>query len=150
MTPSPLLSHYLPHTTTLYPPTSSPLPCTIDPLSSRSFATLSTLQKHFPPSHLHLKPTHIPLPSILPSTTDAAGVNKVKTPKYAELEFAFEDVSGERVEVACDVVVSEYKGLEGRVLLGCDFLRGVEGRIDIREGVLVLGGLGRRKVRVER
>ena len=66
------------------------------------------------------------------------------------LGFAFRDALGERVEVACDVMVSEYQGLEGRVVLGVDFLAACGGRIERCGvggeggvgGVLVLGGGG--------
>ena len=73
------------------------------------------------------------------------------------LGFAFQDGLRERVEVACDVMVSEYKGLEGRVVLGVDFLAACGGRIEqsgdgVEEGVgvLVLGGGGGRRVVLER
>jgi hypothetical protein len=73
------------------------------------------------------------------------------------LGFAFKDALGERVEVACDVMVSEYQGLEGRVVLGVDFLAACGGRIERSGeggegggGVLVLGGGGGRRVVLER
>jgi hypothetical protein len=115
--PHPLLIPLRPYKTTLHTATNVPLPCTIDPLSSRSFITLSTLKQHFAPLHLNLKDVYPALPSLL----CPAAAAKVKTPKFVRLEFAFKDVLGERVEAACDVMVSEYKGLEGRVVLGVDF-----------------------------
>jgi hypothetical protein len=150
--PHPLLTPLLPHKTTLYTATNVPLPCTIDPLSSRSFVTLSTLKQHFAPLHLTLKDVYPPLPSL------AAKVKvKVKTPKFVRLGFAFKDALGERVEVACDVMVSEYQGLDGRVVLGVDFLAACGGRIERSGdggegggGVLVLGRGGGRRVVLER
>jgi hypothetical protein len=158
--PHPLLIPFLPHKTILYTPTNVSLPCTIDPLSSRSFITFSTLKQHFAPLHLNLKDIYPPLPSLLPpaARVGAAAV-KVKTPKVVSLGFAFRDVLGERVEVAWDVMVSEYKGLEGRVVLGVDFLAACGGRIEQSGdggvggggvGVLVLGGGGGRRVVLER
>ena len=67
------------------------------------------------------------------------------------LEFAFRDLSGERVEMVAEALVCEDPGLEG-VRLGVDFLRGVKGVIEREneDAVLVLGGKGGRRVRVER
>jgi hypothetical protein len=151
--PHPLLIPLLPYKATLYTATNVPLPCTIDPLSSRSFITLSTLKQHFAPLHLNLKDVYPPLPSLL----SPAAAAKVKTPKCVRLEFAFKDVLVERVEVAWDVMVSEYKGLEGRVVLGVDFLAACGGRVERSGdggeggvGVLVLGGGRGRRVVLER
>ncbi|KAH8767017.1 hypothetical protein BGZ57DRAFT_856901 [Hyaloscypha finlandica] len=105
--PHPLLTPFLPHKTTLYTATNVPLPCTIDPLSSRSFVTLATLKQHFAPLHLTLKDVYPPLPSLLSPAAAAAAKVKVKTPKFVRLGFAFKDALGERVEVACDVMKSE-------------------------------------------
>jgi hypothetical protein len=128
--PNPLLLPYLPHKTTLYTPSNVPIPCILDPLSSHSFTTLSTLQTYFPPSHLHLQNTHTPLPSILPPSKLGDAVGKVKTPKFVRLEFGFLDVGGEKVMAGGEVWVSAFKGLEGRVLLGVDFLRGCGGVVE--------------------
>jgi hypothetical protein len=74
----------------------------------------------------------------------------VKMLKCVKLEFAFKDVLGERVEVGCEVMVSEYKEFGERVLLGCNFLRECGARIERQEGGdsgwLVLG---QRRVRLE-
>ena len=145
--PHPLLTPFLPHKTTLYTATNVPLPCTIDPLSSRSFVTLATLKQHFAPLHLTLKDVYPPLPSLLSPTAKVKV--KVKTPKFVRLGFAFRDTLGERVEVACDVMVSEYQGLEGRVVLGVDFLAACGGRIE-RSGEGGEGGGGGRRVVLER
>jgi hypothetical protein len=144
--PNPLLLPYLPHKTTLYTPSNVPIPCILDPLSSHSFTTLSTLQTYFPPSHLHLQNTHTPLPSILPSKLGDA-VGKVKTPKFVKLEFGFMDLGGEKVMAGGEVWVSAFKGLEGRVLLGVDFLRGCGGVVEYGEGKVLC--LGARRIRVE-
>jgi len=86
---SPLLFPFQKHRTTLYTPTNTPLPCTIEPTSSRSFITFSTLETYFPPLHLQLTDFYTPLPSVIsPSIYNpiikeegGGGVAKVKVLK---------------------------------------------------------------------
>jgi hypothetical protein len=155
---SPLLFPFQKHRTTLYTPTNTPLPCTIEPTSSRSFITFSTLETYFPPLHLQLTDFYTPLPSVIsPSIYNpiikeegGGGVAKVKVLKRVKLPFAFRDETGKRVEVVAEVLVGEDKGLEG-VRLGCDFLRAWKGVVGSCGGEqwLVLDRLGGGRVRVE-
>ena len=116
---SPLLVPFLKHKTTIYTPTNTALPCTIEPTSSRSFISLQTLKKHFPPLHLQLKNFHTPLPSIISSPSSkhnniASEAAKVKVLKTVRIPFAFRDLGGERVEVSAEVLVLSGPGVVGR------------------------------------
>ncbi|KAE9381810.1 hypothetical protein N431DRAFT_551838 [Stipitochalara longipes BDJ] len=150
-----LLLPFLKYKATLYTSTNAALPCTIEPASSRSFITLSTLQTCFAPLHLQLENFHTPLPSIISplkfNNVIAGGQAKVKVLKAVRLSFALKDLTGERVELVTEGLVSEDKGLEG-VRLGCDFLRGCAGWVESGEGggVLVIGGeVGRKVARLQ-
>jgi hypothetical protein len=145
LVPNPLLSAFLPHRTTLYTASNTELPCTIDPLSSRSFITSRTLKSNFPP--LEQQDSHTPLLSVVDGKA-------VKTNKFVRLKFAFKETVGERVELVAECMVSEQRGLEGRVLLGVDFLRGCGGVVRcVEKGGGEEGGkvlvLGKRRVVLE-
>lgn len=99
-----------------------PLPeIVLDPLCSRSFTIVSTLEYHFPS---FLKKTY---PKEKPSRSIFENGTLIKPYECVKLPLVFEDTTGQELKIEVEVRVSQAKevsgngGLDGKVVLGKDF-----------------------------